>query len=66
MNKVMKEKINNLKLQDDVFPSLNLSSAVSGDIVLRSFFGEEIAKLDFNGQDQSVMVNVILSNVGQL
>lgn len=43
MNKVMKDKISNLTLEDDVFPSIQFTSSITGDMVLRSFFGDEIA-----------------------
>lgn len=43
-------------LPNEIFPAMNLASSITGEVVLKAFFGEDIAKLSLNGEDPSVCV----------
>lgn len=50
-NQVIKEKILNRKFEGDIFPALDVASSIAGDILMRSFFGEEAAGQNIDGMD---------------
>ena len=37
------------QIQYSIFPAMNLASSISGKVVPRAFFGEDMAKLSLNG-----------------
>jgi len=51
INDVAQKKLTNLP--NEIFPAMNIASSITGEVVLKAFFGEDIAKLSLNGQDPS-------------
>ncbi|CAK81605.1 unnamed protein product (macronuclear) [Paramecium tetraurelia] len=64
INDVAQRKLANLP--NEVFPAMNLASSITGEIVLKAFFGEDIAQLSLNGQDPSQCVTQLITRFGQL
>ncbi|CAD8092180.1 unnamed protein product [Paramecium sonneborni] len=64
INDVAQKKL--INLPNSIFPAMNLASSITGEVVLRAFFGEDIAKLSLNGQDPSQCVTQLITRFGQL
>ncbi|CAD8174566.1 unnamed protein product [Paramecium octaurelia] len=64
INDVAQKKLANLP--NEVFPAMNLASSITGEVVLKAFFGEDIAQLSLNGQDPSQCVTQLITRFGQL
>ncbi|CAD8167208.1 unnamed protein product [Paramecium octaurelia] len=64
INDVAEKKLSGLP--NSIFPAMNLASSITGEVVLRAFFGEDIAKLSLNGQDPSLCVTQLITRFGQL
>ena len=47
INEVANQKLQTPK--SEIFHALNIASSITGEVVLKAFFGEDIAKLSLNG-----------------